>query len=142
MSGYEDGRRVEWAVMHDLAKNGYYVQRAASSKGFSDVCGIKPGQVLIVNCKRTTMPGPAERQHVLDVAACLPGVGVPLVALKPLGQGKAEYRRLHGPGSKDWTPWTPDEVSTASSKSNASCPGDCTMPDGHRHVRLTIPGTT
>ncbi len=110
MSSYSDGRRVEWAVRDELVADGYFIMRGSSSKGFADVCAIKPGQVLIVNVKRTTMPGPAERQHVLDVAACLPGVGVPLVALKPLGQGKPSYRRLTGPGPKDWEPWTPDEV--------------------------------
>ena len=109
MSAYSDGRRVEWAVVHDLAANGYETTRAASSKGFSDVVAIKPGQVLIVNCKRTTMPGPAERKHVLRVAGMLPGVGVPLVALKPKGQ-PLTYWHLCGPAFNEWTPWSPDEI--------------------------------
>lgn len=109
MSGYEDGRRVEWAVVHDLQANGYETTRAASSKGFSDVVAIKSGQVLIVNCKRTTMPGPAERKHALRVASMLPGVGVPLVALHPKGR-PLSYRRLVGVMAGAWVPWSPDEV--------------------------------
>lgn len=109
MSGYTDGRRVEYAVIEDLKDNGYDTLRAASSKGLADVVAIKPGQVLLVNCKRTTAPGPAERADLLRIAAALPGVGIPLVALKPLRQ-PLTYRALTGPGPKDWQPWTPDEV--------------------------------
>lgn len=109
-SGYETGRRVEWAVVHDLTGNGYETIRAASSKGCADVVAFKPFQVVFVNCKRTTMPGPAERRELIRVASYLGGIGVAVVALKPLGQGKPSYRRLAGPGPKDWQPWTPDEV--------------------------------
>lgn len=110
MSGYEDGRRVEWAVVHDLQANGYETTRAASSKGVADVIGIKAGQVLFVNCKRTSMPRPGERKDLLRVAAMLPGVGVPLVALHPVRQSLV-YRLLTGPGPKDWQPWSPDFAS-------------------------------
>jgi Holliday junction resolvase len=58
MSGYTEGRAVEYAVIDHLRENGYDTVRAASSKGLADVVAIKPGQVLLVNCKRTTMPGP------------------------------------------------------------------------------------
>jgi len=107
MSGYEDGRRVEWAVVHDLQANGYETTRAASSKGVADVIAIKAGQVLLVNVKRTTPPGPAERADLLRVAAMLPGVGVPLVALKPLRE-PLRYRRLIGGRPQDWIAWAPD----------------------------------
>jgi len=109
MSGYSDGRKVEWAVVHDLQENGYETTRAASSKGFSDVVAIKDGQVLIVNCKRTTMPGPSEREHTLRIAGMLPGVGVPIVALYPKG-GRLSYRRLMGVEPSNWVAWVPDEV--------------------------------
>src|SRR5690348_2580846 len=98
--------RVEWAVCHNLEDDGYEIVRASSSKGFADVIAVKQGQVLFVNCKRTTPPGPAERKALLRVAACLPGVAVPLVALKPLRQ-PLTYRRLTGAGPKEWQPWTP-----------------------------------
>lgn len=104
---YADGVRVEHLVIHDLQANGYETTRAASSKGFCDVIGIKAGQVLLVNVKRTTQPGPAERADLLRVAAMIPGVLVPLVALKPFRQGLT-YRRLTGPGPRDWYEWSPD----------------------------------
>lgn len=109
MSSYHDGRRVEYTVIDHLKENGYDTVRAASSKGLADVVAIKPGQVLLVNCKRTTAPGPAERADLLRIAACLPGVGVPLVALNPFRQG-LQFRHLTGPGPRDWVAWTADEV--------------------------------
>jgi Holliday junction resolvase len=109
MSSYHDGRRVEYAVCHDLADNGYRVTRAASSKGFADVIAIKPGQILLVNVKRTRMPGRLERLDLLmDAGFVDGGGGVPLVALGPAS--KLTYRRLTGPGPADWEPWTPDEI--------------------------------
>jgi Holliday junction resolvase len=111
VSGYAQGRRVEWDVVHDLTENGYDCTRAASSKGAADVIASKPGQVLLVNCKRTTPPGPDERRQLLRVAAHLPDLMVPLVALKPARQALS-YRRLTGPGPRDWVAWTPDEVAS------------------------------
>ena len=109
MSGYTEGRRVEYDVIDYLRANGYDTIRGASSKGLADVVAIKPGQVLLVNCKRTTMPGPAERIDLLRVASCLPGVSVPLVALHPRYEA-LEFRRLTGIGPKAWTPWAPDDI--------------------------------
>jgi Holliday junction resolvase len=109
VSGYSEGRRVEYAAIDYLRANGYDTVRAASSKGLADVVAIKPGQVLLVNCKRTTMPGPSERADLLRIAASLPGVGVPLVALHPRRE-PLTFRRLTGAGPKDWTPWTPDDI--------------------------------
>ena len=105
-SGYDLGRRVEYAVIHDLIQNGYKHVRGASSKGFADIVAVKPGQLLFVNVKRTTPPGPAEREALLDSAACLPGIVTPLVALGPAS--KLTYRRLTGVGARAWEPWTPD----------------------------------
>lgn len=109
MSGYSDGRKVEYDVIERLKTDGYDTVRAASSKGLADVVAIKPGQVLLVNCKRTRMPGPGERVDLLRIASCLPGISVPLVALRPLRK-PLEFRRLTGVGPKDWRPWTPDDI--------------------------------
>ena len=111
MSGYSDGRAVEYAVIDDLKANGYVHMRGASSKGFCDVVAIKPGEALFVNVKRTTPPGPAERADLLRVAGFIGAV--PLVALKPLRQG-LEYRLLTGAGPRDWVPWSPDAFGEAS----------------------------
>lgn len=107
MASYHDGRRVEYAVIEDLKANGYDTIRGASSKGLADVVAIKAGQVLLVNCKRTKPPGPAERVDLLRVAAHLPGVAVPLVALKPLGMKRPQFWELTGAGAKDRRPWFP-----------------------------------
>ncbi len=109
MSGYSEGRKVEHDVIDYLRRNGYDTIRAASSKGLADVVAIKPGQVLLVNCKRTTMPGPAERVDLLRIASCLPGVSVPLVALHPRYEALT-FRRLTGISPRDWATWTPDDI--------------------------------
>lgn len=112
MSGYTEGRKVEYDVIAALQADGYETVRAASSKGLADVVAIKTGQVLLVNCKRTTMPGPAERADLLRIAALLPGVGVPVVALHPRRQ-PLTFRLLTGPGPRDWEPWSPDQIEAA-----------------------------
>jgi Holliday junction resolvase len=109
VSSYDDGVRVEHAVIHDLQENGYDTVRAASSKGFADVVAVKAGQILFVNCKRTTPPGPVEREKLLRVAGHLPGIALPIVALKPLRQ-PLQYRVLLGVAPKAWAVWTPDEA--------------------------------
>jgi Holliday junction resolvase len=109
VSSYSDGVRVEHAVIDHLRANGYDTVRAASSKGLADVVAVKPGQILFVNCKRTTPPGPAEREALLRVAAHLPTIALPIVALKPLRK-PLQYRVLLGVAPKAWAVWTPDEA--------------------------------
>lgn len=109
MSHYSDGRRVEYAVIHDLTENGYTCTRAASSKGAADVIAFKPGQVLLVSVKRTSTPPPAERLALLRVAAMLPGVAVPLLARKPPRQ-PITYLAMNAGTPRTWPTWTPDEI--------------------------------
>lgn len=106
MSRYGQGVRVEHAVADDLRAHGYHVVRAASSKGAADVIALGHGEVIAVNVKRTRMPSPAERRHHLAVADSIPGVILPIVALKPARQ-PLEYRLLTGPGPRDWCTWEP-----------------------------------
>ena len=107
-SNYAHGRQTEWAIRDHLEDNGYQVIRAAGSKGAADLVAIKPSQVLLINVKRTTPPGPRERAALLGLARTLPSVGVPLIAMKPPYTKAPTYRRLTGLGPKDWEPWTPD----------------------------------
>ena len=65
---------------------------------------FKRDQVLFVQCKRNGVCPPAERVELLRVGGLLPGVGVPVVASRP----GVTYRRLVGPGPKQWTPWSTD----------------------------------
>lgn len=103
MTNYARGRRLEWDVQHDLESNGYETMRAASSKGIADVAAFKPGQVVFVQAKTNGRIPPAERVELLRLAAMVPGA-VAVVAARPT----TTYRRLTGPGPKDWEPWSPD----------------------------------
>ena len=108
MTHYRAGTRVEHLVRDDLTANGYEVVRAAQSRGTADLIAIKDGQVLLVNCKRRSTPTPAERAALLELAACLPGVGLPIVATKPTRR-PIEYRVLRHSPPRFWRTWTPDE---------------------------------
>lgn len=101
---YEAGRRLEYDVRRHLVSEGYVVMRSAGSKGAIDVIAFKPDQVLFVQAKRNGVCPPAERVELLRVAGLLPGVGVPVVASRP----GVTYRRLVGPGPKQWMPWSTD----------------------------------
>jgi Holliday junction resolvase len=112
MSGYGDGRRIEYAVIHQLEEAGYEVTRAASSKGFADVTAIKPGQILFVSVKRTRNDSPAGRAKLLRIAGFFPGVAVPLVAIGPVAA--LQFRELTGVGPREWRAWAPDFAEVAS----------------------------
>lgn len=105
MSAYADGRRVEYAVMHDLTERGFLCTRAASSKGTADVIAIGLGLVLLVSVKRSkpVLP-PAERRALLSAASRLPDIAVPLVAYKP-SREPLRYRRLTGTLPNAWEVW-------------------------------------
>ena len=104
MTRYEGGRAFEYEVRRALEADGYWCIRAAGSKGKVDIVAVKDGQVLMVQVKRDGRCPPAERAEVARIAALLPGVGIPLIAARP----GVTYRRITGPGPRDWEPWTPD----------------------------------
>jgi Holliday junction resolvase len=97
VSHYAQGTRFEHKVRDDLDDNGYEVIRAAGSKGSSkvDLIGLKPGQLLLVQCKRTGVLGPAEWDRVHEVAGWVGAVPL-LAANGPRGRG-VTYIRLLGP---------------------------------------------
>jgi Holliday junction resolvase len=111
MSGYSDGRRIEYAAIDRLEADGYEVTRAASSKGFADVTAIKPGEILFVSVKRTRNDSPAGRAKLLRIAGFFPGIAVPIVAIGPAS--RLQFRELVGVGPKEWRAWTPDYVEVA-----------------------------
>lgn len=108
MTNYDAGRRFEWEVRDQLEADGYWVTRSAGSKTKVDLVAIKPGQVLLVQCKRDGKISPAERSEVVRVAALLPTVGVPIVAQRLTRPARVGYARLTGTGPKDRTDWCPD----------------------------------
>lgn len=97
MSHYAAGTRFEHKVRDHLIANGYEIMRAAGSKGSTkiDLIAIKPGELLLIQCKRTGLIGPAEWNRVFEVAGWVGAV--PLVAANgPRGRGVV-FERLLAP---------------------------------------------
>ncbi len=74
MTQYSNGRLLEYATMARLEADGYWTMRAPGSKGKVDVVAIKPGQILLVQCKKSKPIGPAERAELRALAAWLDAV--------------------------------------------------------------------
>lgn len=101
MSHYRDGRRDEYKARDDLIANGYSLIRSAGSKGAVDLIAVKPGEVLFVQVKRTTAPGPAAWNKLWDLAAM--AGAVPILATTPLRRPIA-YQRLTARKDKPGAP--------------------------------------
>lgn len=110
-ANYEGGVAFEREVRKHLESEGYWCARAAGSKGKADLIAIKPGEVLIVQCKRNGTLPPDERVEVRRIAALLPGIGVPLLARRP----GITFRKLTGNGPQEWEPWCADYAETGDS---------------------------
>ena len=110
MTHYDAGRRFEYRVRDHLIAEGYDVIRSAGSKTKVDLVAFKPGQVLLVQCKVDGQIRPIERRELLRIASHLPAA-VPVVAQRQAR--KLALVRLTGPGPKDRTDWTTDEVGAA-----------------------------
>ncbi len=74
MSGYADGRRLEYAARDALAEDGYTVLRSAGSKTPVDLVAFKAGEILFVQCKTSRPIGPAERDQLRGMAALVRAV--------------------------------------------------------------------
>jgi Holliday junction resolvase len=111
VTNYSNGRALEYAVIADLEADGYRCTRAAGSKGVADIVALKPGEVVLIQAKRTNpLLAPKERAALLDLATYLKAV--PIVAFRP-PRKPIEYRRLVGLGPRDWVPWVADRVMDA-----------------------------
>lgn len=110
------GRDSENAVRDELGGYGYDVLRSAGSKGAADLIAIGDGFAVLVQVKigkhgkPFQMPTPAEREQLLRLTRRL-GSAVAVAACRVPGAGSRPavtvYRRLTGPGPKDWTGWAP-----------------------------------
>jgi Holliday junction resolvase len=112
MTNYANGRGREYEVRDDLRGNGYKVVRTRGSHGPMDLIAHKPGEWLLVQVKPPgggTIP-PKDRAELLDWAG---QDATPLVAYRPAKYKPYIYRRLTGPGPKDWTEWSPDWAVTS-----------------------------
>ena len=95
MTNYSAGRTFEWKCRDNLRSEGYEVIRSAGSKSKVDLIGLKPGQLLLVQCKRDGTIGPAEWNRLVELAGWVGAIPV-LAVNGPRGYG-VDYWRLTGP---------------------------------------------
>ena len=100
---YRNGAQLERDAKNQLEADGYWCIKSGGSKGVVDVLAMKPGQLLMVQAKKNGVCPPAERAALLELASTFEAI--PLVAFRDRG---VKYRRLIGPGPKDWVPWEAD----------------------------------
>lgn len=82
MTHYQAGRVKEWRTRDLLVEAGYYVVRAAGSKGKVDLVALRLGEPpLLVQCKINGKLGPAEWNELYEVAQRTGGT--PVLATTP-----------------------------------------------------------
>jgi Holliday junction resolvase len=117
-TNYARGADFERRVGKALSEHGYEVFRAAGSHGKADLCAVKPGQVLLVQCKRNGEIAREEWNELVRLRQALDPRGetvLALLAYMPGRQGIA-YRRLlyqvepHARRGFAYLSWTPDEI--------------------------------
>lgn len=100
---------------------GYDAGRSSGSRGKVDVWAVPPEDGLVppqpmifIQCKITNpLIPPAERIALINLARR--GGALPVVAHRAKDRNthrvRPHFRRLTGPGPKDWAPWEPGEDS-------------------------------
>ena len=112
MTRYARGTAFENKVKGLLISDSYYVIRSAGSKGACDLVALKPGQVLMIQVKKTNPLLPrAERIELVRVAQHVRGL--PVVAYQPVPRKPVQYRLLTGYEPSQWLPFDLDEVGAA-----------------------------
>lgn len=115
MSNYQRGARVEIAAMDALGALGYDVVRSAGSKGAADLVAWSGNLRLLVQAKlnRSVLVSPAERIELLRLSYRM--IATPLVVYRDRDpddgrRSRLVWRRLTGPGPKEWIPYLPEEA--------------------------------
>ena len=108
-----NGTVRENRVKELLEDDGYFVVRSAGSGGVADLVALKPGQVLLVQCKSEAYLAPAEWNDLWFVAENVRAV--PIHAAKLPGSRQVIWHRLTGPKTvvtkrPPWVDWAPDQV--------------------------------
>ena len=88
---YRYGRQFEYRVRDDLKSLGYFVMRSPASKTPIDLIAVKPGVVLMVQCKTSGHLNPKGWNSIYDLAMSCGAV--PVMASFPTGRG-TKYQRL------------------------------------------------
>ena len=110
-TGYRLGVALEYRAKQLLEADGYFVVRAAASKGVVDLAAMQPGQLLLVQCKRSGALPPAEWNELYDLAARLGAV--PVMAVKGLRGTQFHRLTARKDGSRrrqPMEPFTTDQV--------------------------------
>jgi len=92
-SMYRLGRSFEYRTRDHLRGLGYFVLRSPASKSPIDLVAIRPGRVLLVQCKRNGALAPGEWNELFDLAETCGAV--PILAGAPMGRG-VSYHLLTG----------------------------------------------
>ena len=108
-----NGTVRERRVKELLEDDGYFVVRSAGSGGVADLVALKPGQVLLVQCKSEAYLAPAEWNALWFTSVNTRAV--PIHAAKLPGSRRVVWHRLTGPKTvvtkrPAWVDWTPDQV--------------------------------
>jgi hypothetical protein len=112
---YRYGRQFEYLVRDDMKAAGYFALRSPASKTPIDVLAIRPGAVIMIQCKRNGACGVEEWNTLLALAASCGAL--PVLASLPVPRGGIVYELITGPkdGSKrrqPKEPWSPKLVVT------------------------------
>lgn len=112
MTHYQRGARFERAVAARLDFDGYLVLRAAGSHGVADLVAIKPGEVVLVQCKISGIISIAEWNRFYETASR--AGALPVLAFKPK-RGVYAYHVLCGTRQArrpaPYAVWVPDTLS-------------------------------
>jgi Holliday junction resolvase len=110
MTSYSRGYYGEKKARRQLEDDGYFVVEARGSHGVADLVAIKPGQILVVQVKRTTSGrlDPLERQQLWELARWI--WAEPIAAFQPKARGPMA---LTGVGVGDFEDFLLDEVGAA-----------------------------
>lgn len=92
---YQQGKRLEYKVINELRELGFVTMRAAGSKGAIDAIAVRPGELLFVQVKRTTPPGPAPWNLLYDMADWCGAVPILATCLpyKPVTYERIVFRK-------------------------------------------------
>ena len=94
-TNYQRGKALEDRARRQLERDGYWCISARGSKGAADVVALKPGQVLMVQCKRAARGMTAGEHNALHALAT--GLGAVPVYAEAVPRGPVTWWRLTAP---------------------------------------------
>jgi len=108
---YRSGRAFELRVRAELTEHGYWVMGSPGSKTKVDVLAAKPGQLLLIQCKKNGLLSAAEWNALLDIVEFFPPGTIPILAVG--GRGGRYWQltaRKTRRGQRPMVPFRLDEL--------------------------------